>query len=274
MIRLVVNADDLGLHPRIDEGILRAHREGIVTSASLLATARYAAGGIAGAKAQGLPLGLHLCVTTHLTPAAPAADVRWLAPGGRFRKDWREFAMAWLSGLIPSSEVEREMEAQLERARHLGADIDHLDTHQHVHLLPGMARVVEGIAQRHGLALRWPIDRPRISQLANVAQLAKTTILSTLGRVRPARSAKRVKAVGVYESGGLTEKRLLRLLERLGDGDVELMCHPGLAPGAVSEDPHWRYDWESEMEALCSPRVKQLVRKREIALVSYRSLSA
>ena len=92
MIQLVINADDLGLHPRIDEGILRAHAEGVVTSATVLATGPNVSDAVARARAQKLALGVHLCVTTHLQPAAPAHEVRWLAPGGRFRKDWKEFS--------------------------------------------------------------------------------------------------------------------------------------------------------------------------------------
>src|SRR6266852_1595874 len=84
VIRLVVNADDLGLHPQIDQGILRAHREGIVTSATVLATGSNARAAIAAARSQGLALGVHLCLTTRLPPAAPVDEVRSLAPDGRF----------------------------------------------------------------------------------------------------------------------------------------------------------------------------------------------
>ncbi len=70
MIRLVINADDLGLDPAIDRGILLAHRKGIVTSASLLATGRSAADAVRAARSDGLALGVHLCLTTCLPPAA------------------------------------------------------------------------------------------------------------------------------------------------------------------------------------------------------------
>ena len=88
-IRLIVNADDLGLHPRIDDGIFEAHSNGIVTSATVLITGRSAEKAVARAQQANLPLGLHLCLTSHLTPAAPTREVRWLAPGGRFRRSWR-----------------------------------------------------------------------------------------------------------------------------------------------------------------------------------------
>src|SRR4051794_7455695 len=70
VIRLVINADDLGLHRELDAGILRAHREGIVTSATVLATGPSAAEAVERARGQGLPLGLHFSLSTRLLPAA------------------------------------------------------------------------------------------------------------------------------------------------------------------------------------------------------------
>jgi predicted glycoside hydrolase/deacetylase ChbG (UPF0249 family) len=272
VIRLVVNADDLGLHPRIDEGIFRAHESGIVTSASLLVSGRSAPAAARAAVKAALPLGVHLCLTSHLTPSAPAAQVRWLAPGGRFRRDWAELSTAWLAGLIPAEEISLELGAQLDRAREQGVEPDHIDVHQHVHLLPGVARIVEALAEQHRLPLRWPRELPRPTWVRRPGAWAKTAVLATLGLVRPSRRARRVRAVGVFDSGGLDEARLLKVLRRLGAGDWELMCHPGFAPGPVPEDPAWRYEWEAELAALCSPKVREVLRKREITLVSYRAL--
>lgn len=271
-MRLVFNADDLGLHPRIDEGIFRAREEGVLTSATVLVTGRTARQAIERASALGLGLGVHLCLTTHLAPAAKASDVRWVAPGGRFRKDWAELSVAWLSGLIPRDEVALEFEAQLGRARALGARVDHLDTHQHLHLLPGLASIVEGLAAREGLPVRWPNERPQLRWIARPGRAVKTALLSSLARARPTPRAKRVRAWGVFESGQLTTARLARLIERLPDGDHEVVLHPGLAPGVVPEDPSWRYDWEAELAALTSPAVRDAVSRRSAELVTYAQL--
>lgn len=271
-MRLVFNADDLGLHPRIDEGIFRAREEGVLTSATVLVTGRTARHAIERATALGLGLGVHLCLTTHLAPAAKASDVRWVAPGGRFRKNWAELSVAWLSGLVPREEVEREFEAQLARARSMGANIDHLDTHQHLHLLPGLASVVEALAAREGLPVRWPKERPQLRWFARPGPAAKAALLSGLARARPTPRAHRVRAWGVFESGRFTTTRLVRLLEKLPDGDHEVVMHPGLAPGVVPEDPSWRYDWEAELEALTSPAVRDALVRRNAELVSYGQL--
>ena len=87
------------------------------------------------------------------------------------------------------------------------------------------------------------------------------------------RGVTRVRAVGVFESGRLNEKRLLRLIANLRDGDNEIVTHPGLNPGSVPQDPDWRYDWEGELAAVLSPRVRDAIAGRGIELVNYRQLS-
>lgn len=272
--RLIVNADDLGLHPSLDAGILRAHREGIVTSATLLAMGPSAAEAMGRAKAQGLAVGVHLALSTRLPCAAPPDAVRTVAPGGRLRGGWAEFAKAWLTGRVRQEELERELSAQLARARELGAEVDHLDGHQHLHLLPGVRSVVEGLAAREGLPLRWPDALPRAAWLRAPGPALKTTVLAVLARTAPrARpGVRRVSAGGVFEAGRLDEPALLSVLDALPAGDFELGCHPGEGKPHVPEDPAWTYGWEAELAALTSPRVKARLGERGISLVSYGGL--
>ncbi|MBN8231175.1 ChbG/HpnK family deacetylase [Corallococcus macrosporus] len=272
--RLIVNADDLGLHPSLDAGILRAHREGIVTSATLLATGPSAAQAVGRAKAQGLAVGVHLALSTRLPCAAPAEAVRTVAPGGRLRGSWADFAKAWLTGRVRREELERELSAQLSRARELGAKVDHLDGHQHLHLLPGVRSVVEDIAAREGLPLRWPDALPRASWLRAPGPALKTTVLAVLARTAPrARpGVRRVSAGGVFEAGRLDEAALLGVLDALPAGDFELGCHPGEGAPHVPEDPAWTYGWDAELAALTSPRVKAKLVERGIVLANYGEL--
>jgi len=271
-IRLVVNADDLGLHPRIDEGIFRAHAEGVVTGASLLATGRFAEQAVQRAKAQQLPVGLHLALTSHLEPAAPPRLVRWLAPGGRFRGSWAELSAAWLARLVPPEEVEVELRAQLDRARELGAELDHLDTHQNLHLLPGLTAVVEGLAAENDLPVRWPADHPNAHWLVHPRSAVRAAVARALGTLEAVDGITRVRTHGVFEKGRLTERRLLRLVNELKAGDHEIVCHPGLSPGKLKEDPSWSYGWEGELKAVTSPRVREAIARRGIELIGWQSL--
>lgn len=269
MIRLVINADDLGLHPRIDEGIFRANAEGVVTSASLLATGPTAPEAVRRARRQKLALGLHLSLTTHLNPAAPARDVRWLAPGGRFRKNWAELSAAWLSRLVPAEEVVLELRAQVRRARELGAELDHLDTHQHLHLLPGMTSIVEVLAAELKLPMRWPVSRPSPRWLVHPRSALKAAVLTGLASFKQPRGVTRVRAHGVFEAGRLNERRLVRLIERLTPGDHEIVTHPGMDPGVIPQEPGWRYGWEQELTAVTSVKVRQALEARGVTLCTY-----
>ena len=274
--RLVVNADDLGLHPALDAGILRAHREGIVTSATVLVSGPSAEEVVPKARAQGLALGVHLALSSRLPPAAPASHVPTVAPGGRLRSNWADFARAWLTGQVRREELELELAAQVLRARALGAEVDHLDAHQHLHLLPGIRPLVEALALREGLPLRWPDRLPRMSWLRAPGPAVKTSLLSLLARAapRPRTGVRRVSAGGVFEAGQLTESALLALLESLPPGDFELGCHPGEGRPHVPEDPEWTYGWQSELEALTSPRVKARLEALGVELTTYAALSA
>jgi predicted glycoside hydrolase/deacetylase ChbG (UPF0249 family) len=270
-IRLVVNADDLGLHPSIDAGILRAHREGIVTSATVLTTGRSAARAIAEAKAQHLPLGVHLCLTTLLPPAADPSRVPSLVPDGRFRPRWPHVVAAWGLGRIRLEEVEIEFRAQIALARRLGAEPDHLDGHQHLHVLPGLARVVRAIALDERLPVRWPIARPSIAWLWRPGSALKTAGLAVLSQVARGQSAG-LPGLGTFEAGALTEDRLMAIVSKLPPGDHEIGCHPGETADQVPEQPGWKYGWEDELRALCSDRVRALIERRGIKLASYGEL--
>jgi predicted glycoside hydrolase/deacetylase ChbG (UPF0249 family) len=271
-IRLVVNADDLGLHPSIDAGILRAHREGIVTSATVLVTGRSAPKAIAAAKEQHLPLGVHLCLTTNLPPAADPLQVASIAPHGRFRARWPQVLAAWGLGRIRLQDVEIEFRAQIALARSLGAKPDHLDGHQHLHVLPGISGVVRAIADAEKLPVRWPVARPSIAWLVQPASAIKTSGVALLSKVAR-RGAAGLPALGTFEAGALTEHRLLAIISSLGPGNHEIGCHPGERAHNVPEQPGWKYGWEDELKALCSGRVRAQLTERRIRLVSYSDLA-
>jgi predicted glycoside hydrolase/deacetylase ChbG (UPF0249 family) len=148
-IRLVVNADDFGLSSAISRGILRAHREGIVTSTSLLGNCTDLDGARALlAEAPNLGVGVHLALVEGGPVSDPARVPSLLTPSGRFRSRGAEFIAAWTKRQIDAGDVEREFEAQVARVREAGIRVDHLDTHHHLGFLPVVGRSVEAVARR------------------------------------------------------------------------------------------------------------------------------
>src|SRR5260370_26197843 len=131
--RLVVNADDLGLTPAVTDGIFDAYDHGILTSASLFANAPATVDAIERADARpALGIGVHLALVAGAPMLPPDRVPTLIAHDGRFHTSWRPFIVACLQGKVALTEVERELQAQIDPLRSERLRLTHLDAHQHV----------------------------------------------------------------------------------------------------------------------------------------------
>jgi predicted glycoside hydrolase/deacetylase ChbG (UPF0249 family) len=200
--RLIVNADDFGLTRGVSEGILSAHRHGIVTSTTVLVTSKIDPDLVARVRDSGLGIGLHVNFTLGrpLTSGASLVD-----EGGRFVRDARHAAAR-----VKAREVETELGAQVERFVDLiGRPPTHLDTHHHVGLLSPVRESVLAVARRLGVPVR--------SQDAMARGRARTAGLKTPDHF-------------FGESGPdayWAPARTLAHLRALPPGVSEFMAHPG-----------------------------------------------
>jgi predicted glycoside hydrolase/deacetylase ChbG (UPF0249 family) len=269
-IRLVVNADDFGLSPAISRGILRAHRDGIVTSASLLGNCDDLPGARALlAEVPQLGVGVHLALCGG-RPVAPASSVRsLLRPDDAFGPRGQDFIVAWMRGRIVPAEVERELDAQVARVRDAGIAVDHLDTHHHLGFLPVVGRAVEAVARRHGIAgIRSAVERPTLAWVTEPRRGIEAGLLTGLGWLtRRQLGARRhgPQSWGYVESGHLDEIRILEIIGRLGPGPHEIICHPGEEDAAVGESPA-RYQRTAELASLTSAKVRRALTQRAVSL--------
>ena len=228
---LIVNADDLGRSAAINAGIFRAHVEGVVTSASLMVRwpdAEDAARAAAGHP--GLGLGLHLDLG-----------------------EWAYRAGEWLStyevvDLDDAEAVAREVRAQLDRFRALvGAEPDHLDSHQHVHMSSPVVRdITASVARELGVPLRSHSDR--VSHCGDF-----------YGRT----------AQGELMHDGIGSENLLRIVSELPEGVTEVGCHPG---AAGVDDPLYGDERALELQTLCDPAVRDALDRRGVRLTSFARL--
>ncbi len=273
MIRLIVNADDLGLADFIDTGILRCAREGILRSASLLVRGRTARTVIDEARRAGLGIGVHLALSGGLPPAADPEKVPTLLEGATLRRSWTGFAAQLLAGRVDLDQVELELDAQVAMAQELGS-VDHVDGHQHLHVFPGVLERVLRVCQRRGIhAMRLPIEPPLAG--AGPARELKRSLISTVARSGQVPEWMRTpdRFHGLADGGRLGEEALLAILERLGPGTHEIGCHPGAGEGVVAADPGWRSSWALEAQALCSRRVARRVEELGIELARFADLA-
>lgn len=268
---LIVNADDYGLTLGISEGILRAHRMGIVTSTSVLAV------GPAFPKVApwladdpDLGVGVHLAIVGDDPPLLPAREIPTLVDRrGRLYRTWRTFLLRWAGGRVDAADVAREFDAQFRLVRDLGLPITHLDAHQHLQLWSPIGEVVLGVARRYGVpAIRVPHFRAPRPTSAAVTLLAR----------RLAREATRAgigfpnQSSGIEVAGRLDLPLLERVLGRLArraDPVVELTVHPGEADDPDRARYRWGYRWPDELEALTSPGAREAVARHGFTLASY-----
>lgn len=176
-MRLVVTADDLGLGRGVTRGILEAHRDGVVCSTSALVTFAASEEGIARAREEpGLEIGLHIDLVGGRPVSDPATVSSLVDADGRFHA-LPVFTRRLLTGRIRSSDVAREVRAQVERARAWGAPALAWDSHRHVHLMPPIARVVGMLARE--LDARW-VRRGRAPGFRSLAAKAMGLHASTV----------------------------------------------------------------------------------------------
>jgi predicted glycoside hydrolase/deacetylase ChbG (UPF0249 family) len=263
--QLVVNADDLGLTVGVNDGIFDAHDLGILTSASLFATAPASADAIRRARRRSIGIGVHLALVDG-APTLPARTVPTLVTGdGRFRQSWRPFLAACLQGRVSLEDVERELSAQIVRVQAAGIAVTHLDTHKHVHLYPPVFAIVARLAARFGIAVvRMPYERGSwMNALLWVWAQQNYRLAARLGLRTP-------HFIGRIDTGVLTRSSLHTMLRSARPGVTELMVHPGYADEALRRWPTRLVESRlEEVALLCSTETRALLVGERIQLVRH-----
>jgi hopanoid biosynthesis associated protein HpnK len=280
--RVIINADDFGLCQGVNAGIIKAFREGILTSASLMTNTPGFEEAVEMARANpSLGLGVHLNIIRGL-PLTGAREIPGLVrKDGYFRGSVYPLFWGLLKGSIKIEEVEREWRAQIERALATGLSISHLDSEKHVHTFPPLFRLTLKLAAEYGIfrvrfinekCLTWP-----------PGQMFKAWLIrSWCLREKPQLEGSGVKAVdhffGLCQAGRVSASWLKKILKRLRPGTAEIMTHPGFfTPELMALEKKLGSYYinrrrEAELQALLSPELKPLVKELGIRLISYREL--
>lgn len=280
MKRLIVSADDFGLTHSINEGILRAVKEGIVTNINLIPTGLVADDAISIIKYDRIEeIGVHLALTetratTNPRLIASLADEDGLLPASRV-----EFVKKFMSGRIDISHIRRELNSQMDKAAHSGARITSLSTHEHLHMLPEIFEIVAGMARERGIRfirmlkkepILPPLSLKKIFRLSVVSYFTpKTEKIFTRSGLRATDNF-----MGLLNSGDIEENTLLAMIANIREGTTELVTHPGFLDPEVLDRYRFHMHCEEELYALTSPKVKKAIANRGIALSKYSSLEA
>jgi hopanoid biosynthesis associated protein HpnK len=244
---LVINADDLGLTVGVNNGIFDAYDRGVLTSASVFANAAATVDAIARAlRRPSLGIGLHLQLVDG-QPTLPADRVPSLIQSdGRFHHSWKPFIASCLLRRVSFAEVERELEAQIDRVRSMGLTLTHLDAHKHVHAYPPLFAIVTRLAERFRIpVVRVPFERlPNLGGDTPQRRTARTQALLNAAMLpwawRDYRNAARAGIrtphfIGRAHTGVLSAETLAAMVRALPPGVTELMVHPGYVDETLAQ---------------------------------------
>jgi len=279
---LIVTGDDLGLSVSVNEAVENAHRQGFLSAASLMVGAK--AAGDAVERARGLPLlgvGLHLTLLDG-RPVLPPEEIPDLVGlDGRFPSDPFRFGVALYSSQAMQRQANAEIEAQFERFSATGLTMDHINGHKHFHLHPVVSRAIARMAPRFDRPpVRVPLEPFGPSFRANrnraFGRLASWLFYYVqTRRIRRELTASSIPSndyvFGIYDSGAMTEDRVLRLLDQLPGGVSEIYCHPATRRCEGPDNAPSSYQSENELAALLSPEVKKKMAAQGLRTSSYRA---
>lgn len=269
--RLIVNADDFGRSSSINQAVIRAHREGILTTASLMVNEAAVDEAVALARENPrLGVGLHLTLLCGHSALAAAA-IPGLVNGRReFSNNPAGAGFRYFWNRELHRQLEMELEAQFQKFQATGLPMDHVNGHLHIHLHPIVLKILMKRAREWGIThIRWTRDPFWLNaRLAPGRWLYRTThaliyrVLSA--RARPLFRKLRLRhpawVFGLLQNELVNEEYLLKLLPVLPPGDIEIYSHPSMT------------EYRNEFDALVSPAVCGLVKQLNLNLIRYRDL--
>ncbi|HEX4119934.1 MAG TPA: hopanoid biosynthesis-associated protein HpnK [Verrucomicrobiae bacterium] len=269
--RLIVNADDFGRSESINQAVVRAHREGILTTASLMVNEPSAPHAIELARENPcLGVGLHLALVCG-RPALPPEKIPHLVKqNGQFSENAAATGMNYFFSSKRRGELRAEIAAQIEKFHATGMPLDHVNGHLNMHLHPAVFRILMDNAERWRIgAVRLTCDpfflNARIAAGQWPYRLSHAIIFRLLSAWASPRLRKKnirhTNAVfGLLQNARVDSDYMKKLLPRLPPGDSELYSHPSLD------------QFKNEFDALIRPEIRSVIEQNNIRLIRYQDL--
>ena len=228
-----------------------------------------------------LGMGIHFTLV-NARPVLPAAEIPSLVDPatGELYPDHGAFVKRFLTGKIRLQDVKRECTAQLDRFLDTGLVPTHADSHQHMHVLPGIIDIILDLCLDHGIpAVRIPSIPVSLlaTRPSNLGEQVGRTGLHVLAE----RARKKARALGIQAPGhfggivageAVDKKALRTILLNLREGTTEVMLHPGTSNEILIPATQWDHDFEGELDAVTDDGILQLVQEQKITVQNFRDL--
>jgi predicted glycoside hydrolase/deacetylase ChbG (UPF0249 family) len=261
--QLIVNADDYGLSRGVNRGIIRAMKEGVVTSTTVMVNMPDMESHLDELLAlRGVSVGVHLVLSAGKPMLAPETIPSLVNETGFFTRPYSRAVIR-----ANPSEAKEEWRAQIEHLIKRGIELTHLDSHHHVHIYPELLDVAIALAHEYSI----PAIRSVSPQDVAYGQPQLTDVITE-------HTASRAQA-RIAASGLSCPDRLLTL-----EGDlahklsqctqtqgmvVELCCHPGFVDDTLRALSSMREEREAELALLVGSNIRDLIAMQGLQLVSY-----
>jgi hopanoid biosynthesis associated protein HpnK len=253
--RLIVTADDFGLHEAVNRAVERGYREGVLRAASLMVTAPAVDQAVAVARSlPGLAVGLHLVLADGQSALPPERIPDLVDAQGCFHDNMVRAGFRFFFLPAVRCQLAAEIRAQFERYAATGLPLDHVNAHKHFHLHPTVLSLLLSIGRDFGLrAVRLPAE-------PGMGPWLRPWLALMRHRLKRAGVMCNDHVFGLRHSGTMDEATILSLLRRLPDGLSELYLHPAVHGDLTVGMADYRH--AEELAALLSPRVRLAINER------------
>ena len=290
MPQLIVNADDFGFNKEITDGILEAHRNGVVTSTTLMVNMPAVEYAVEMSKdCPDLSVGIHVNLTAGKPLCSPSEVASLVDADGNFL-DCATFMSRANRCKLESEHLERELTRQFERFEELGIKPTHADSHHHA------ASCVQPFFIKLKLMKQFGIDRLRThrgwyhadraarnrlgvllkSASINIKRFPFRVYYELLHLICKARGIKTpTERFGFYKvvgnrPMGFNLDSVQSLLATMPSGVNELCCHPGYMSDDPLDEPEFRVQRPIELELLTDESFKSAIHDAGVQLINYR----
>lgn len=243
MTKLIINADDFGYCEAVNYGIMSAHKNGIVSSTTIMPNMPGVEHGISLLKdSKTLSCGVHLtisCGKPLLSNLNTIVDYN----GNFYRGITNEIIKK-----MDLDEIYNEFCTQIERVIYSGIKTCHLDSHHHVHTLTELKPVIEKILDKYDLPIRGGFEYNMEYK-------------------------KVVKLIDSFYKENVSEDYFVKILKEIKEYDVvDMMCHPAFLDDFILNSTSYAIDRTKEYKILTSDNIKNVLEENNIIISNYRDI--